>query len=195
MISNSFFNSHEVASYILQIRNRAYLKHTTRRIISPIKTPFDKEQTEINPYAVYTFILWPDSMIQWFNVLFEKAWQCCMWFSKHYSENGRIADCNKNISSHLRSLNASEQIQISESTLILFRSRVFISPVLITTFKICQVHRDSFGNLVPSSANIQLMKIPKKLTGACHTLRHWKYYWCGRWQLSFLQYYDTHFEI
>ena len=87
-------------------------------------------------------------IIQWFNVPFEQLWQCCMWFSKHYSENdllvyGRIADCNKNISSHLRSLNASEQTQISESTLILSRSRICISPV--TTFKICQVHRDRFG--------------------------------------------------
>ena len=91
-------------------------------------------------------------MIQWFNVPFEQLWQCCMWFSKHYSENGRIADCNKNISYHLRALNASEQIQISESTLILSRSRVCISPVLITTFNICQVHRDRFGIYWKSSS-------------------------------------------
>ena len=78
-----------------------------------------------------------------------------MWFSKHCSENDldvRIADCNKNTSSHLRSLNASEQTQISESTLILSCSRVCISPVLITTFKIYQVDRDRFGIYWKSSS-------------------------------------------
>jgi len=78
-----------------------------------------------------------------------------MWFSKHCSENDlyvRIADCNKNISSHLRSLNASEQTHISESTLILYRSRVLISPVLIKTFKIYQVHGDRFGIYWKSSS-------------------------------------------
>ena len=87
-------------------------------------------------------------MIQWFNMPFEQSWQWFMWFSKHWSEKDldeRIADYNKNISSHLRSLNASEQTKISESTLILSCSRVFVSPVLITTFKISQVDRDRFG--------------------------------------------------
>ena len=94
-------------------------------------------------------------MIQWLNMPFEQSWQWFMLFSKHWSEkylDVRIADYNKNISSHLRSLNASEQTKISESTLIVYCSRVFVSPVLITTFKICQVHRDRFGIYWKSSS-------------------------------------------
>ena len=93
----------------------------------------------------------------------------------------RIGDCNKNISSHLRSLNDSinsEQTQISKSTLILSCARVFISPELIKAAKMCRLHRDHigiYGNPVPSNANTRFMEMTnEKLTTGV------RYYCLGR---------------
>jgi hypothetical protein len=49
-------------------------------------------------------------------------------------------------------LNASEQTQISVSVLILSRAGVFITPELIKTVKICQLHGDRFGIYWKSSS-------------------------------------------
>ena len=49
-------------------------------------------------------------------------------------------------------LNASEQTQISVSVLILSRAGVFITPELIKTVKICQLHGDHFGIYWKSSS-------------------------------------------
>jgi hypothetical protein len=141
-------------------------------------------------------------MIQWFNMPFEQSWQWFMWFSKHCSEKNldvRIADYNKNISSHLRSLKASEQTQISESTLILSCSRVFVSPVLITTFKICQVHRDRFG-IYWKSSSVECKHPINEDSKKCWP-GHLMFPCIGNilgvenWEFSFLKYYDTRFEI
>lgn len=57
----------------------------------------------------------------------------------------KITDCVKSTFKHLRSLHALDQIDISESTLILSRAGLFVSSEFVNNLSICQSHRDQYG--------------------------------------------------
>lgn len=69
--------------------------------------------------------------------------------SKNYNTHEelyvKITDCVKSTFKHLRSLHAADQIDISESTLILSRAGLFVSSEFVNNLSICQSHRDKYG--------------------------------------------------
>ncbi|CAC5415256.1 unnamed protein product [Mytilus coruscus] len=69
--------------------------------------------------------------------------------SKNYNTHEELyvknTDCVKSTFKHLRSLHALDQIDISESALILSRAGLFVSSEFVNNLSICQSHRDQYG--------------------------------------------------